>query len=68
MSRTDMQSEMGQRRKEGENALQPDMRHQCDFIEKGHHKVTQKTEAMSQMFTKEDLDSKSAINKKTQKI
>lgn len=67
MVRTEVQNEIGQRRKEGENAVQPDMRHQCDFIEKGHPKVVQKTEAMSQMFTKEDFDTKPAINKKTQK-
>lgn len=68
MARTDTQSEMGQRRKERQNAIQPDTRSQCDFIEKGHREVTHKTEAMSLIFTKEDLDSMSGINKKIQKI
>lgn len=68
MARTDMQGEMARRRKERQNAVQPDTRSKCDFIEKGHHKVIHKTEAMSLIFTKEDPDRMSPINKKIQKI
>lgn len=66
MARTDVQGEMGWRRK-GENDAWPDSRHQRDFIEKGHYKIAKKTEAAPQMFTKENLYSKLAINKKTKK-